>query len=115
MRFQILHESAGRVRLRAVQYSMSMDQADLLEAWVLALPGVDRVTVHERLSSLIISFHGDKTQLYRQLSRFSYDEAKDKVLVLSANSRRINRDYKEKMVFQVLWHYAKKLFLRSTL
>ncbi len=43
MRFQILHESRGRVRLRAVQRSMSMHDADLLEAWILALPGVDQV------------------------------------------------------------------------
>ena len=35
MRFQILHESAGRVRLRAVQYSMSMEQADVLEKEIL--------------------------------------------------------------------------------
>jgi len=33
MRFHILHESRGRVRLRAAQPSMSMEQADLLEAW----------------------------------------------------------------------------------
>ncbi len=111
MRFQILHESEGRVRLKAMQYSMSMEQADLLEAWVLAIPGVDQVTVHERLGSLIIRFRGDREDLYSRLSRFSYEEAGEEVHVLSANSRRINREYKEKMVFQVLWHYAKKLFL----
>ena len=42
MRFQIIHESRGRVRLRAVQVTMSMEQADILEAWLLALPEVDR-------------------------------------------------------------------------
>ncbi len=111
MRFQILHESPGRVRLRAVQYGMSMEQADLLEAWVLALPGVDQVTVHERLCSLIILFRGSREDLYARLSRFSYEEAEEECHVISANSRRINREYKEKMVFQVLRHYAKKLFL----
>ena len=111
MRFQILHESAGRVRLKAIQYSMSMEQADLLEAWVQALPGVDHVTVHERLSSLIILFHGDRKELYSRLSCFSYEAAKEEAHVLSSNSRRINREYKEKMVCQVLWHYAKRLFL----
>ena len=111
MRFQILHESAGRVRLRAVQYSMSMEQADVLEAWVLALPGVDQVTVHERLCSLIIIFHGNRKDLYTRLSRFSYEEAEEEAHVLSSNSRRINREYKEKMVFKVLWHYAKRLFV----
>ena len=75
MRFRILHESPGRVRLKALQYSMSMEQADILEAWVLALPCVDRATVHERLGSLIIQFRGDREALYSRLSRFSYEKA----------------------------------------
>ena len=111
MRFQILHESPGRVRLKAVQHSMSMEQADLLEAWVLTLEGVDRVTVHERLGSLIIHFHGNREDLYQRLSDFSYEKAGNQCHVISANSRRINREYKEKMVFQVLLHYAKRLFV----
>ena len=115
MRFQILHESPGRVRLKALQYSMSMEQADLLEAWALTLPGVDQVTVHERLGSLITVFHGDRKALYTQLSRFTYEEAQEEAHVVSANSRRINREYKEKTVFQVLWHYAKRLFLPAPL
>ncbi|MCR4885204.1 MAG: heavy metal translocating P-type ATPase, partial [Clostridiales bacterium] len=115
MRFQILHESPGRVRLKAVSYSMSMEQADLLEAWILTLPGVDHVKVHERLCSLMIVFHGDRKTLYTRLSRFSYEEAREEAHVLSTNSRRINREYKEKMVFQVLWHYAKRLFLPAAI
>lgn len=111
MRFQILHEIPGRVRLRAVQHTMSLEQADLLEAWVMALPEVDEVTVHERLCSLIIFFHGKREDLYKRLSRFSYEQAKEETNVLSSNSRQINREYREKMVFQVLAHYAKKLFL----
>lgn len=111
MKFEILHESPGRARLRAFQPTMSLEQADLLEAWVMALPDVDQVTVHERLCSLIIHFHGKREDLYNRLSRFSYDQAKDQTNVLSSNSRQINREYKEKMVFQVLCHYAKKLFL----
>ncbi len=115
MRFQILHTSAGRVRLKVMQHSMSMEQADLLETWVLALPSVDQVTVHERLGTLTVLFHGERESLYHQLAGFTYERAEDEAHVLSANSRRINREYKEKMVFQVLWHYAKKLFLPVTL
>ena len=36
MRFQIMHESPGRMRLRADVCSMSPKQADLLEAWLRA-------------------------------------------------------------------------------
>ena len=73
------------------------------------------MTVHERLGSLIIVFRGDRSALYIQLSRFTYEKAKEEVRVLSGNSRQINREYKEKMVFQVLWHYAKRLFLPAPL
>ena len=63
MKFQIMHESKGRVRLRAMQDRMSIEQADLLEAWLLSLPEVDQVSVHERICGVIISFHGDESSL----------------------------------------------------
>ena len=111
MKFQILHESLGRVRLRAVQPGMSMEQADLLEAWLLALPGVEQVTIHERVCGVIIVFHCERFSLYQCLAAFSYERAVEQVHILSRNSRAINREYKEKLVFRVLCHYLKKLFL----
>ena len=111
MKFQILHESRGRVRLRAVQASMSMEQADILEAWLLALPQVDQVTVHERICGVIIVYRGSKEALYQKLAGFSYALAKPKVQIASSQSRLMNRAYKEKLVFLVLRHYLKKLYL----
>ncbi len=111
MKFQILHESRGRVRLRAVQSAMSMEQADVMEAWLLALPEVDQVTVHERICGVIIVFHGSREELYRKLAGFSYALAAPKVQIASSQSRAMNRAYKEKIVFQVLRHYLKKLCL----
>ena len=111
MKFQILHESPGRVRLRTVLPFMSMEQADLLEAYLTALPGVEHVTVHERVCGVIIVFRGDRAALYQSLAAFSYEFAVEQVHVLSRNSRAINREYKEKLVFRVLRHYLKKLFL----
>lgn len=111
MRFRILHESPGRVRLKAVQHSMTMEQADLLEAWILSLPGVWQVTVHERLGTMIIRFRGEREALYSGLARFSYERAREEAHVLSAESRCINREYKEKMVFKVLGQFLKRLFI----
>jgi heavy metal translocating P-type ATPase len=90
---------------------MSMEQADLLEAWLRALPGVDQVTVHERICGIIIVFRGERDALYRSLASFSYEEAAEETHILSRNSRKINREYKEKLVTQVAWHYLKKLYL----
>ena len=111
MRFLILHESPGRVRLRAVQPDMSMEQADLLDAWLLALPGVEQVTIHERICGVIIVFHCERSRLYQSLAAFSYERAFEQTHILSRNSRAINREYKEKLVFRVVRHYLKKLFL----
>lgn len=111
MKFQILHESAGRVRLRAVQASMSMEQADILEAWLLALPDVEQATVHERICGVIVVFRGSREALYQKLAGFSYALAAPKVQIAGRQSRAMNRAYKEKLVFQVLRHYLKKLYL----
>lgn len=111
MKFQVLHESPGRVRLRAVQASMSLDQADILEAWLLTLPDVDQVTVHERICGIIIVFHGSREALYQNLAGFSYALATSKEVITGSQSRIINRACKENLVFHVLLHYLKKLYL----
>ena len=111
MRFQILHESPGRVRLRADICSMSLTQADILEAWIRRQPDVDEVTVHERTCGVIVKYHGDRAQLFEKLSGFSYQKAVCTMDRQVRSSRALNRMYKEKLVFLVIRHYIKKLFI----
>lgn len=111
MKFTILHESKGRVRLRAVQPSMSMQQADALEAWLLAIPAVQQVKIHERICGVTIWFAGERSELYRKVGSFSYERAADELPAGIHSGRATNREYKEKLVFQILRHYAKRWFL----
>ena len=111
MRFQILHDSPGRVRLRADVCSMSLTQADMLEAWIRRQPGVDEVTVHERTCGVIVKYHGDRTLLFERLSGFSYQTAERTNDRQIRSSRALNRMYKEKLVFLVIRHYIKSLFI----
>ena len=111
MRFRILHTSPGRLRLQADVRSMTLDQADILEAWITALPGVDRVTVRERTSGVTILFHGGEADLRAALAGFSFEKARSEIAPQPHSSRAMNRMYKEKLVFLVLRHYAKRLFL----
>ena len=115
MKFQIMHESKGRVRLRAVQNRMSIEQADLLEAWLLSLPGVDRVSVHERICGVTIAFHGDRASLYRKISSFSYMTAAPAGKTGTGSSRAMNRYYKEKLISQVAAHFLRAAFLPDPL
>ena len=67
MKFQILHESPGRLRLRADGKKMTMEQADLLDAWLREQPGVDQVSVRERTCGVTVFYHGDRPALCRAL------------------------------------------------
>ena len=111
MRFQILHRTPGRLRLRADVKSMSLEQADLLQAWLLARPGVDQVTVYERICSVTVVFHGEEKELITALASFRYEKAKAELPEQHHSSRVMNREYKEKLVDLVARHYLKKWFL----
>ena len=111
MKFRILHETPGRIRLRACVRSMTLEEADLLEAWLLTLPGVEQAGVHERTSSVTVIYTGDRAALTRALAGFAYESVSTQMQPLPHSSRAMNREYKEKLVFLVLRHYAKRLWL----
>ena len=115
MRFQIMHESPGRMRLRADVCSMSPKQADLLEAWLRAEPDVDEVTVHERTCGVIVFYHGDRAALCRALSGFTFVKAEKTRAPQIRSSRAMNRAYKEKLVFLVIRHCLRRLFFPDAL
>ena len=46
MKAFIEHESRGRLRVRMKQYRMTLEQADLLEAYLQNQPGVLNAAVH---------------------------------------------------------------------
>ena len=60
MNATILHESRGRIRLRLKQKRMTLAQADLLEAWLLAQPWTRQAAVHERTCCVILHYGGDR-------------------------------------------------------
>lgn len=115
MRFQILHRSPGRLRLRACVRKMEPEQADLLEVWLLAQPEVDRVSIQESICSVTVVFHGDAAPVTARLSAFSYEAAASALAPLHHSSRAMNREYKEKLIGLVVAHFLKKWFLPEQL
>ncbi len=111
MRFQIMHESPGRIRLKADVKHMSIEEADLLEAWIRSEKDVQTVTVHERTLGVTVTYLGERDEIIRALAGFSYEKAASELEPLTHSSREMNREYKEKLVLQVVRHYLKRLFL----
>ena len=111
MKFQIMHETPGRMRLRADVRCMSLQQADILETWLRSQKGVDSATVHERTCGVTVTYHIDRAALCQMLSGFSYRRAQQTMDPQTRSSRAMNRAYKEKLVFLVIRHYIKRLLL----
>ena len=113
MKFEIKHESTGRIRVRVLPARMTLEQADLLEAYLQGLEGVRQAVVHERTGCAVIRYQGDRKALLRAVSRFSYQRAAG--LAPTHSARALNRAYQEKLVGMVACKAARALFLPSPL
>ena len=72
MKAFIEHESRGRLRVRMKQYRMTLEQADVLEAYLQNQPGVLNATVHERTCCAVIRYIGDRENIIRAIAQFNY-------------------------------------------
>ena len=111
MRGKIVHESRGRLRLRLAQKSLSLRQADLLEAWVKSQPWAVEAVVHERTGCLILRYTGDRAVPLNALARFQWETAEEAVSLPERSLRELNRRFQEKLVGKVAWKAFSRLFL----
>lgn len=111
MNYQILHESHGRLRLRARQTRMTMEEADQLEAYLTALPGVSRAVVHERTCDMVIFYQGGRRAVLDGVAAFCYDREAMRDASPENSGRALNRQYQEQLIQMVLFRAARKIFL----
>ena len=108
MKCRIMHESRGRIRVRAMQKKMTYEEADILEAYLKSLPFVVSANVSDRLGDVVICYT-DRADVIAALSEFSYSQHLD--LIPAGSDRALSAAYQEKLVMTVFGHFAKKLFL----
>ncbi len=110
MKFQVMHRCPGRLRVRAVQGPMSLEQADLLEAYLSTVPGVEQAVVHERTGCAVIRCPGAETSVRAALARFSYDDPAVRALAPLHSGRALNRQYEERLVAAVASKLLRTVF-----
>ncbi|MDO4326811.1 MAG: heavy metal translocating P-type ATPase [bacterium] len=110
MKFKILHESRGRIRVQVMQRRMTMEQADVLGSWLLHIKGVQHATVHERTCCAVICYQMPREKLLRQLGSFSYQNEETAELAPVHSSRELNHIYLDKLVGMVAGKAFRKLF-----
>ena len=116
MKATILHESHERMRVRLSQYRMSLEQADLVEAYLQNCGAVSQVAVHERTCCVTVNYRrGQRAAVIDAISRFSYESKAVLALAPSHSSRALNREYQEKLVGKVATRLGCYLFLPAPL
>ena len=114
MKWNILHESRGRIRLHLRKPRMSLAEADQLQDYLTSLPGVRTAAVYERTCDVVIVYTESRAGIVRGLAAFRFDT--EALAEVPANSpRAVNREYQEKLVNMTIFHLARKLFLPAPL
>ena len=112
MKCTILHETRGRMRVHTMQGAMSLQQADILEAYLNRVSGVTKATVYDRTGDAVICYDGPRETVTKALSSFAY--AKEQALAPEHSSRALNRDFEDKLVASLCWRGIKQLFVPSS-
>ena len=63
MKCKILHESKGRMRVHLMCRRMTLHEADVLEYYLRAVPGVTSVTVYDRTQDAVVCYCEERTAL----------------------------------------------------
>ena len=111
MKCQILHASAGRLRVHLVQPRMTLAQADQLEYYLAALRCVTAVKVFDRTADAVIRYTGDRKAVEQALSRFAYDRPEVLALVPEQTGRALAREYEERITGTILRRILRKALL----
>ncbi len=111
MRFRIEHELKGRMRLHVCTKKMSYEEADTLQYYLGSFPFVTKVKVHENIGNVTVNYVGSRKQLCEALAAYQPETVDVPDEFLHNSGRKLNEEYKEKLINKVLFMAGTKLFL----
>ena len=115
MKCTILHEGKGRMRVHVEKVRMTLHRADVLEAYLNHHDAIVHAAVYERTGDVVITYTGRRSAAIAVLAGYKFDVAEYDALFTSTDSRRLNREYQDKMFDLVAGRCLRKLFLPAPL
>lgn len=114
MKWQILHQSRGRLRVHLCTPHITLRQADIVEYYLRGIPGVTDVQVFDRTRDAVIRYEETtdrRDALVQALRAFTFATAEELATVPEHTARALNREFEDKLVACVLRRIGTKLFL----
>ena len=111
MKFRILHENKGVMRVHFSQSRMSYEQADILLYYLHSNKLVTFAKVYERTADTTVKYVGNRADIIRMLQTFHYEDVDVPDDVIENSGREQNAEYQEKLVNKVVLRFASKMFI----
>lgn len=111
MKFKILHEIKGRIRIHIEQEQIDFKKADILQYHLLKQEQITSVKVYERTGDAVVCYRADRDTVIKILQGFCFQKADVSEAVLDNTGREVNREYWDKLVSKVVFHFAEKCFV----
>ena len=111
MKFKVLHNMRGRMRIHVMTNEMTDLQADKLEYDLAAQDMILTAKVYERTSDVVITYAGERQLLLSYLQPYYYRRKVEEEETLARTGRALNRTYWDKLVNRVVLRMGSKLFV----
>lgn len=111
MKFKVLHNMRGRMRIHVMTNEMTDLQADKLEYDLAAQDMILTAKVYERTSDVVIAYAGERQLLLSYLQTYYYRRKVEEDETLARSGRAMNRKYWDKLVNRVVLRMGSKLFV----
>lgn len=111
MRFQILHEIQGRMRIHITQKSLTDEQADALQYVLSQHEEIISAKVYERTADVVVQYRGKRQDMVQMLQELALDNLSVPQSVTELSGRATNREYQDKLAEKIMLRMGSKLFL----
>lgn len=111
MRFVIKHEIKGRIRIHAVQKTMTCREADMLYYYLMSRKSVTAAKVRQQTQDITISYTSGREEMIQLLRRFCYKDVKVPESFLANSGRELNEEYRQKLIMHIVRWAGSRLFL----
>ncbi len=111
MKFTILHDSNGRMRIHAAKRHMTLEEADILEYYLRSIPGVGKVSVYDRTCDAVIYYTCARAKLIDRIAKFRFDLDSAKALVPAKTGRALNREFENKLLAALVGRMVRRFLL----
>ncbi|KIR03917.1 Lead, cadmium, zinc and mercury transporting ATPase [Lachnospiraceae bacterium TWA4] len=102
MRFQIKHQIKGRMRIHLMMKCLTSEEADIVQYFLECHVETKQVKVYSRTADVVISYNGTKDSVITALKEFDFSTFRVPEDLLENSGRKMNDEYKEKLVIKVV-------------